>query len=104
MQPLPAAARETCLLRGHLGFSALINPSADIRIFAFVVLANDREINFAGLPVLQGGIDALEQTHATQIGVLPKSSADRHQQSPKRNVIRYAGVADCAQKDRVAWP
>src|SRR6266446_7893070 len=71
-----AAPCEYGLLHGHLVFGAFIETSANVRIFAFVVFANDREINLTRFPLLQGRLDSLEEAHRPKIYILPESTPD----------------------------
>src|ERR1700716_1503996 len=81
------ASREYGLLYRDLVVGAFVEPSADVRVFPLIVLANNGEIDLTGLPVLQWRFDPVEQPHGTKIDVLPESSPDGNQKSPKRDII-----------------
>src|SRR6266699_2263921 len=99
-----ATPRENCLLNGHLLFSALVETPANVRIFSFVVLPDDAEINLTGFPILERSLNPGKKTHGPQIHVLPESTADGDQESPKRDVIRHAGMPNGAEEDSVERP
>src|SRR5882762_105307 len=99
-----ATPRENRLLHRHLFFRAFVKAPADVRIFSFVVLTDDAEINLTGFPILQRSFNSFKKTHRPQIYVLPETSAYGDQQSPKRNVIRNAGMANGAEEDSVERP
>ncbi len=102
--PVAAAAGEDRLLHRHLVIGALIEPAADRRIFALVVLAHDIEIDVARGAVAQWRLNAGEQPHRAQIDVLLEVAAQRDQQAPQRDVIGHVGIADRAEKDGVEEP
>jgi hypothetical protein len=56
-----AAPGEDRLLHDGLVFRPLVDAAADIRIFPFVVLSHDYEIDLTGLPILQRTLDAIEK-------------------------------------------
>jgi hypothetical protein len=76
------AAVENRLLNGHLVVRSLVKTAADIRILAFVVLADDAEINLARLPLLQRAFDAFKQAHRPQVYILTETPANRDKKSP----------------------
>src|SRR3984893_4702775 len=96
-----AAPSENSLLHGDLVVGAFVEPSANVRVFPLIVLANDGEIDLTGLPVLQGRFDSVEQTHGTKIDVLPEGSPDGNQKPPKRDMIGNAWVANGAEENGV---
>src|SRR5260370_11114022 len=78
--------------------------AANVGIVLFIVHAADAEINLAGFPILQRCFDSFKETTRPQIYVLPKTAADGDQESPKRDVIRNAGMANGAEEDSVKRP
>ena len=46
---------------------------------------------------------AVEQLDRAQVDILIKIFADGQQQIPQRDVIRYGGIADCAEEDRIEF-
>src|SRR6267143_1169245 len=99
-----ATPREHRLLHRHLFFRAFVKTPADVRIFPFVVLTDDAEINLTGFPILQRSFNSFKKTYRPQIYVLPETSAYGDQHSPKRNVIRNAGMANGAEEDSLERP
>ncbi len=79
---LNSPPRENSLLNSHFLFGSLIKPAADIRIFAFVVLPDDTEIDLPGLPILERTLDAFEVPHRAQVYVLSERATDGDQESP----------------------
>src|SRR5580692_3458857 len=101
---IDAAPREHGLLDGHLVVGALVEASADIRVFAFIVFANDSEVDFTGLPMFQRRFDPIEKAHGAKIDVLPERAPDRNQKPPQRDMIGNAGVANRPEEDAVERP
>src|SRR5690242_1393057 len=96
-----AAPRENGLLHGGLFVGAFVDAAANVGILAFVVLANDGEVDLSRLPVFQGTLDAFQQANRPQIHVLLESAADGNQESPEREVIGNVGMPDRAEEDGV---
>src|SRR5437879_105865 len=89
------------LLYRDLKVGVAVESSTGFRVFAFVVFANDAQINVPRRTVLDRRINALEQPHRPQVYILLEGATNGYQQSPKRNVIGHAWIANCSQKDRV---
>ena len=77
------------------------HPAADFGVLALIVLAHEQKSMSPGVRFASGDGNALEQPHRPKIDILLKAAADRHQQPPKRDLIRHAGIADGAQKYRI---
>ena len=86
-----AAAGEDRLLHRHLEFGAGIKPAADFRILAFVVFADDIEVDIARSAVAQRRLDAGQQPHGAEVDVLVEAASQGDQQAPQRDVIGYFG-------------
>ncbi len=99
--PIHAPARKDSFLDDNLAFGSLVKPSADLRIFAFVIFPHDVKIDIFSQAVGQRRADAGQQAHRTQIDILLKMSANGDQQSPQRHMIRHFGVADRSQQNRI---
>src|SRR5678815_1564613 len=92
---------EDRFLRRKFVLGAAENPSADRRVLALGILADHDEVDLFRRAVGEWCGDALEQTDRAEIDVLIEAAADWNQQSPQRDVIGHAGVADSAEKHRV---
>src|SRR5262249_31196960 len=56
------------------------------------------------LPIAKGRRHAGHQPHRPQVRVLPELTADRDQQTPKRDVVRHSGKAHRAEENRIVVP
>src|SRR5260370_6719811 len=69
-----------------------------------IVVANDGEIDFPGLPVLQWRFDSFKKAHRAKIDVLPEGAPDGNQKPPQRDVIGNARVANSSEENSVEGP
>ncbi len=92
--------KNTFLYR-HLELSVAVKPSADLRVFPFVIFAHHIEINVVFATPAQRRSDSLEQPYGTQVDVLVHFPTNRYQQAPQRHMVWYPRKSDCAEKDRV---
>ena len=99
--PVDALSGEDALLHHRFLLGAGVDAPAHLRIFAFVVLAHDNEVDVGRAAARERRGHALEQPDRTQIDVLPEGPAQRNQEAPERNVVRHAGEAHRAQQDGV---
>ena len=102
--PVAAAPREHRFLHRHFVFGAAIEPAADFRVFALVVLAHDIKIDVARRAVAQRRLDPGEEPHRTQVDVLVEAAPQRDQQAPQRDMVRHLGVTDRAEINGVVEP
>ena len=94
-------AREHRHLHGKLLGRAAVEPSADLGVFAFVVLAHDHHVDVGRRTAGERRSHARKQAHGPQVDVLLKAPADGNQQAPQRHVIGHAREADRAKEDRL---
>src|SRR6266545_2771171 len=99
-----ALAREDRLLDGQLLGRPPVEPPADLRVLALVVLAHDQHIDVGGPASGERRPDTVEQTHGTQVDVLVEPAPDRDQEAPERDVVRHAGEPHRAEEDRLELP
>src|SRR2546421_9658080 len=71
------------LLHGQFLFTSGIQPASDLRILAFVVFANNTEIDLAGPKVLDGRLNTLKKSCRPQVHILLKAPPNRDQQPPE---------------------
>jgi hypothetical protein len=77
-------------------------PSYDRRILAFGVLADDDEVDVAGLAVGERRRDAGHQLARAQVHVLVELAAEQDERAPQRHVVGHGGgPADRAVVDRL---
>ncbi len=81
-------AREHGFLEHDLALGPLEHPPADRRILALGVLADDDEIDVAGLAVRERARDPGHQPARPQVHVLVEAAAELDQRSPQRDVVR----------------
>src|SRR5271166_802802 len=81
--PVDSTAREHGLLGRKLEFGPFKHSSADRRVFPFVILPNNDEIDVAILPVPQWGLDSRHQLDRTNTGILLEDATNRNQQAPE---------------------
>ena len=95
-------AREDRLLHDEFALGAREHPAADGRVFALGVLADDEEVDLAGLAIGERARDAGHQADRAQVDVLVELAAELDQGAPERDVIGHLRrPADGAVEDRV---
>jgi hypothetical protein len=99
--PVHAAARKDRQLIRRLHIRAAVDPSADLRILAFVVLTHDDEVDLLGRAVGKGGADPGQEAHRTDAHVLLEIPPDGDQKLPERHMVRDAGVPHRTEVDGV---
>src|ERR1700756_1398971 len=100
---IDAAPRKDRLLHRHFVLCSFIKAAANIGVLAFVIFANDGEIDLARLPIFQRRFDSCEKPHGTKIHVLAECTADWNKKPPKRYVVRNAGMTYGAEENGVEW-
>src|SRR5690606_11268260 len=98
---LDAAAGEHRSLDDHLRLGTAVEPAADLRVLALVVLAHDVEIDLLGRPAGEGARHAAQHADRPQRDILMELPADRDEQAPERDVVGHAGPVDGAEIDRI---
>ena len=97
-----AAPGEDALLHRHLVLGAREQAPSDLRVLALVVLAHHVEVDLLRTASRERRSEALQAAHRAQIDVLLEVAANRDEQPPQGDVIRYSGKAHRAQEDGVA--
>ncbi len=99
--PVAAAPGEHRLLHRQLVGGVAVEPAADLRVLAFVVLAHDQHVDVRRARGRRAASARPEQPHRPQVHVLVELAADRDQEPPERDVVGHAGESHRAQVDRV---
>ena len=75
--PITPAPGEYRFLHRHFSVGASVQAASDLRVFPFVVLTNNKQVNLAGFKILDGGIHPFEQARRSQIDILLECPAYR---------------------------
>jgi hypothetical protein len=82
----------------------VVEPAADLRVLAFVVLTDDDEVDLLRSAIGQRRPDARQQADGPQVHVLAERAPDRDEEAPQRDVVGNVRPADGTQEDRVMVP
>src|SRR5262249_26000550 len=98
---IDTASTKRALLHDHLVLGAVVHPAADGRILAFVVLANNPEIDIARFAIAQRRLNSGHQAYGAQVHILAELTPNREEKAPQRNGTGTPGNANRPEKDRV---
>src|ERR1700737_3823993 len=98
---IEAPPSENGLLCREFKLGALIKPAANARIFAFIVFANNDEIDVAHSAIAEWRLDSWHKPSRSNIRILFKCSSDWNQEPPERNVIRNTRKSYRAEEDGI---
>ena len=99
--PLDAVAGVQALLGGDLGRGARVHRAAGAGVEALGALADDHEVDLAGLDAGQRAAGAGPQPGRAQVHVLVEGEPQLEQQAALEHARRHGRVADGAEQDRV---
>src|SRR3546814_6922077 len=80
-EAVDAVPGDHALLDDEFLVGALVDAATHLGVLALAVLADDVEVDVAGLVAAHRRRDAGQEAHRAQIDVLPKLAADRDQQA-----------------------
>src|SRR5215831_7384876 len=98
---IATATREDIFLDCHLEIAVLVQAATNLRVFAFIVLANDDEVDLARPPIAERSCHAVKKSEGANVYVLLEPATYRNQQAPKRNVIRLVEETHGTEKNGV---
>ena len=99
--PFDAGPRHERYVSGDFDRKSLVHASADTRVLAFGILADDHPVEVLCAASLQRPVDAGQQSRRPHVRVLIESLANFEPQAPQRDVIRDVGIAGGTEQDRV---
>ena len=94
--------RKNRLLHRQLVFRSRIQSASDLRVLAFVILANHADVDVPGFKIPDRRLNPAKKFCRAQVDILAKTAPYRDQQPPQRNVIGDPRKSDSAQKDGIA--
>ena len=99
-----ALARERRLLHREFVVGALVEPAADLRVFALGVLPHDHDVDIGRPAILQRRSRPLISRTGRRLTYCMETAADRDQQAPQRTWSGTPGKPTAPRKIASKWP
>src|SRR5690242_10794284 len=93
--------RKNRLLHRHFLIRSLVKAAADVRVFSFVVFADDTKVNLTGLPVLEWRLDSFKEPYWAEVHVLAEAAAQGNEQAPQGNVVGNIRMSNGSEENSV---